>query len=136
MNDRGAELASAPESLLDTPFKLHGRNAQSGVDCVGVLLIALRTLGIRIVEPPSYSLRNICVRRQVAAARYNELEEVSGPISLGDVLLLKISAVQFHLGIVSRGNTIVHAHAGLGRVVVSSLTDAYVIENHWRIRAN
>ena len=37
----GEALATAAEQLIGIPFRLHGRNPETGLDCVGVVAAAV-----------------------------------------------------------------------------------------------
>ena len=51
----------------------------------------------------------------------------------GDVLLLRPGPAQVHLAIVGAGG-LIHAHAGLGRIVLTPPPLPWPIERHWRLR--
>lgn len=107
-----AALAEAALSLVGTRFRLHGRVAETGLDCVGLVAAAIRGAGYSPRPPQGYSLRNVSVAHWLGHA------EQSGLISAeanGDVVLCMANPVQPHLLIVVPGG-FVHAHAGLGRV--------------------
>ena len=88
---------------------MHGRG-MDGLDCVGLVALALRAGGYSGEVPSGYSLRGgdlgvldrVLVRVASAAP--------------GDVLLMAAGPGQIHLGIRTAGG-FVHADAGLRRVV-------------------
>lgn len=133
MTGRGCALADAAEQLVGCSFKLYGRDPISGVDCVGLLLCSLRAIGAPILEPEQYSLRNLSVEAQVECAPALGLEEASGRSRTGDVLLFQLATSQYHLGIVSTGQGLIHAHAGLRRVVISPTLTSWPIHRSWRL---
>ena len=51
----------------------------------------------------------------------------------GDVLLLDVGPSQLHLAIVGVDGGIVHAHAGLRRVVLTPYPLPWPIVRHWRL---
>lgn len=51
---------------------------------------------------------------------------------MGDVAVIALPAQQFHLGLLG-GETMVHAHAGLRRVVETPLDDAARTASRWRL---
>lgn len=127
-----AELAEAAEALEGVPFRLHGRNPATGLDCIGVLASALRATGRSAPLPCDYSARTSAVPSLAEVARACGFDTASGEPLPGDVVLVRIGPCQFHLLIASRGSLFVHAHAGLGRVVKSPLPDDWKIAGHWR----
>ena len=115
-------FSAAAEALCGAPFRLHGRDPATGLDCVGLVAAALERCGRAVVAPDGYALRALSVTPLLGFAAQNgfvalDLCALHKP---GDLLLLRPSAIQAHLAIVLEGNRFVHAHAGLGKVVVGS----------------
>lgn len=130
----GFELANAAEALAGTPFRLHGRDPHTGLDCIGLIDSALAAIGRKALFPNGYALRtgqwpdldDIAIRRGFAPA--------SAPVLPGDVLLLKPSASQMHFTIAgSQGGTWIEAHAGLRRVVITAISDRFPVIRRWRL---
>ena len=128
----GARLAHAAERLIGTPFRLHGRDPERGLDCIGLVIAALETVGRR-VRVPLYRLRMREIGELVASASEAGLVEASGPIRPGDVLLVRPGPAQHHLAIAGRAGGFVHAHAGLGRVVITPAPLPWAEERRWRL---
>jgi cell wall-associated NlpC family hydrolase len=128
----GEALAAAAERFVGAPFRLHGRDPERGLDCVGLVLAALETVGRR-ARIPAYRLRMREIGGLVAAASEAGLVEVSGPITAGDVLLVRPGPAQHHLAIAASGGGFVHAHAGLGRVVLTPAPLPWAEERRWRL---
>lgn len=133
MISRGSELAEAATRFVGTKFRLHGRDPRTGVDCIGLLLCALRAVGVEASGPDGYALRNLAVDQHLDCVEGMQLSAVSGKCQTGDVLLFRLRAAQFHLGIVCSDGSLVHAHAGLGKVVLTPAPFAWPIEHHWRL---
>jgi cell wall-associated NlpC family hydrolase len=129
----GAELARAAECLVGTPFRLHGRDPATGLDCVGLLDAALAAMGRPAPSPKAYGVRNRDIVAALAFAPGMGLGEVSGPIHPGDVLLVRAGPLQDHLLIAASGKRFIHAHAGLRRVVATPGPIAWPILRHWRL---
>jgi cell wall-associated NlpC family hydrolase len=127
----GKALAAAAERLVGSPFRLHGRCPERGLDCVGLVLVALDAAGRRARIPP-YRLRMLEIGGLVAAACDAGLIEASGPVAPGDVLLVRPGPAQHHLAIAASGGGFVHAHGGLGRVVLTP-TLPWPEERRWRL---
>jgi cell wall-associated NlpC family hydrolase len=128
-----AALALAAESLVGVPFRMHGRDPQHGLDCVGLLEVALRRIGRAAVLPRHYSLR---VREPFAwLPDPAELGFViAGPRSEpGDVLLVRPGPMQAHVMIVAADGAAIHAHAGLRRVVKAPFDRTAPIIARWRL---
>ena len=91
-------------------FRLHGRCAEFGLDCVG-----LAGLAYGIAVPRGYALRGGSVAQVIAAAEAAGLVRVDDA-RVGDLLLLNAGAGQLHLAIASETG-VIHADAALRRVV-------------------
>jgi hypothetical protein len=76
-------------------------------------------------------LRDIAAFRPLAADF--GFAETSGPVLPGDVLMFAVGPVQFHLGIAARGGGLIHAHAGLRRVVLGPVGTDWQPAGHWRL---
>lgn len=115
----GEALAAAACALVGTPFRLHGRDPATGLDCIGVLVVAMAAIGRKLDMPVRYGLRNTAFCRAGPVAHAAGLRAICGPVEAGHVLMLRLSAAQAHLMIASGPETFIHAHAGLRRVVAS-----------------
>ena len=128
----GADLASAARMLVGAPFRLHGRDPSTGLDCLGVLAAACAACGCRARFPVCYTLRAVNPLPHAALVRELELRETSGAVEAGDVLLLRPGPCQHHLAIATGAGLFVHAHAGLRRVVEAPLPAAWPALARWR----
>jgi cell wall-associated NlpC family hydrolase len=133
MNDALA-LAHAAQDLLGTPFRLRGRDARTGVDCIGLVSVALARTGRHPPRLPDYAMRNLDLARFARLLPEAGFVHCESALSAGDLLLLRPSAAQFHLAIVGPSGLLVHAHAGLGRVVSSHPASLpWPIEARWHL---
>jgi murein DD-endopeptidase / murein LD-carboxypeptidase len=107
---RGGEQIAL--SLIGAPFRLHGRDPVTGLDCVGVAALAF---GVRDV-PRGYSVRTADGAGVVALIDAAGLKRVRREPAAGDLVLLKSGPAQCHL-VVMTAVGFVHADAGIGRVV-------------------
>lgn len=129
----GPALAAAAEALVGTRFRLHGRDPATGLDCIGVFAAAMAATGRPAAVPNGYALRqrDLAAFRPLAAGF--GFIEASGDILPGDVLMFAVGAGQFHLGLAVGGGRLVHAHAGLRRVVRGPAGEAWRLAGHWRL---
>ena len=131
----GNELAHAAAGFVGASFRLHGRDPIMGLDCVGLVLLAMAEIGRPVRLPVSYQLRNLEPERFLqlpAAAGF--VEPTDTELEHGDVLVFAPGAAQLHLAIVAVGGGIVHAHAGLRRVVHTPFPLPWPIVGHWRLK--
>lgn len=129
----GADLARAAEDLVGAPFRLHGREPASGLDCVGVLTAAMASIGRPIIAPNGYAMRRRELGGWLALAGVWGFAEANDPIEPGDVLMFTVGPVQFHLAIAACEGCLVHAHAGLRRVVLGPSGPDWHPAGHWRL---
>jgi hypothetical protein len=118
-------------ALVGVRFRPQGRDAATGLDCVGVIVagFALPNESVRKdyrIRGPHRSVIEQGLAqyfRRVARTRARE----------GDVLLLAVARDQFHLAIRTRRG-FVHADAGLGKVVETPGAPPWPIAGVWRRR--
>ena len=127
-----ADVVGAAQSLVGSRFRLHGRDPATGVDCVGLVGWALAAAGRPATVPQGYALRLRDPWKWREWGERSGLREISGDAEPGDVAVMAVGPGQLHLAIVIGDGTIVHAHAGLGRVVRSPVPEAWRILGHWR----
>jgi lipoprotein Spr len=127
-------IAGAALALVGTPFRLRGREQSTGVDCVGLVLLALRAAGVTVREPPPYQMRGTGQERAETVLRASGLRAVARA-AVGDILLVRSGPLQLHLMICAPGDgqqCLVHAHAGLGRVVLMPGDTPWPVLSRWR----
>jgi cell wall-associated NlpC family hydrolase len=130
--DRGSALADAAQQLVGRRFRLHGRNPETGLDCIGLVTAALYAIGARPIAPSGYALRNLSVDHWLRHAGQSGLVASPGPARTGDVLLIALGYCQHHLAIAASDTSVVHAHASLRQVVHQPLEPTWQIVAKWR----
>lgn len=135
MISAGIALADAAADLVGVRFRLHGRDPASGLDCVGLVGAALAATGRSVALPCDYTLKMRSLARFAGLASHLGLCPAERDVCVGDILLLCVGPCQFHMGIVGPKGCFIHAHAGLRRVVQSSLPQGDIVER-WRLPAS
>lgn len=131
-------FVAAARGYLRVPFRHFGRNRQ-GLDCVGLLLLALRDAGIAMDEPPKYAKgRRGWDIRAWMRDRFAEVPADAAPLA-GDVLLFADGLYPAHLGACSTLHLrphVIHAHLRAGMVVEEPLADhlARALRGAFRLR--
>lgn len=118
-------VAAAARALVGVRFRLHGRSAARGLDCVGLAALVLGR-----AAPEGYSLRSgdrVLAERWLREAGLVRVEVPMG----GDLVLVRPGPLQLHVMIKVPGGH-VHAHAGLGRVVEMPGEAGWPVLGHWR----
>jgi len=127
-------LAREAEALVGSPFRLHGRDPATGLDCLGLLAAAMARAGRPIALPTGYSLRVSRLDAWMPDPLTCGLRPAKGRFAPGDVVLLQPGPAQFHLAISDRSLGWVHAHAGLRKVVRDAALPLGAIIHHWRLQ--
>jgi cell wall-associated NlpC family hydrolase len=117
-------IVARARAAIGTPFRVHGRGLD-GLDCVGLAGWAFETQ-----VPTGYRLRSS------DRARFADLATAAGLRAVddaraGDLLLLAVGPGQLHLAIATDIG-IVHADAGLKRVVERPGVPDWPIVGRWR----
>ncbi|WP_225207801.1 peptidoglycan endopeptidase [Novosphingobium huizhouense] len=126
-----AQLARAALDLVGVRYRLHGRDRDAGVDCVGLVALAMREAGYRAAPPTGYRLRHADTDALARIARQHGFIEVPGN---GDLVLALPNPVQPHL-LVRTDQGFVHAHAGLRRVTLLAGDLPWPVAGEWRLDA-
>ena len=126
MRDDVAACIARARSFIGTPFRLQGRG-RDGLDCVGLIILAH---GIEDDAPDNYGLRGFDrAAAEALLGRHFERRHTETP-EPGDVVLLLPGRAQLHLGHWT-GSGLVHAHAGLRRVVETPGPLTHPIASLW-----
>lgn len=133
MTDPGEALASAAVEMVGCPFRLHGRDPATGLDCIGLVSAAMAASGGQPVPPTGYALRNLAIDHWLPLATRSGLVPSLGPVCSGDVLLITLAHCQHHVVIAADARSVIHAHAGLRRVVRQPLDSTWQIRAKWRL---
>ncbi len=126
-------IAARARQQVGTPFKLHGRSAGKELDCVGLVAHAIAPICEQREIPRDYMLRGDFSERIAAFMKCAGLRSVAAakqPV-IGDILLAQAGPRQQHLMIMA-SDGLVHAHAGLRRVVLTPWPSPWNILHIWR----
>jgi hypothetical protein len=119
-------------ALVGCRFRPQGRDAATGLDCVGVI-VASFALPVDAVRR-DYRLRGLH-RREIEAGLVGHFRKVARTrVRPGDVLLMAPAPDQPHLALRTACGFI-HADAGLRKVVETPGTPPWPIVGVWRRRA-
>lgn len=132
----GMMLAKAASGLVGTPFRARGRDPQTGLDCVGLVVVSLAQIGRVPPLVPRYTMRNLAFSQLTALLPDAGFLPCREPQEPGDLLLLRPSAAQYHLAVVGPDRALLHAHAGLQAVVSSPAPLPWPIAGQWRLQPN
>ena len=122
---------AAGEALVGVRFRLQGRDAATGLDCVGVVVAAFASAGVRLSAIDDYALRGFGLRRAEAVLAAAGLWRARGAVRIGDVGLFALPGRQLHLALLAPGR-LIHADAGLRRVVIAPAARLPEPASRWR----
>ena len=126
-------LAEAAERLIGTPFRLHGRDPEFGLDCVGLVAVAMRAIGREPVTPEGYGLANRTIDHWLALAETGGWQTTLREAKPGDLVLVHPAPTRSHLLIRGPRDNFIHAHAGLRRVVSTPSPLVWKVALQWRL---
>ena len=118
-------VEAAALALVGAPFRLHGRALETGLDCVGVVALATGK-----AVPTGYSMRGMDEAIMVTMIEAAGLIR-SDHAEPGDIMLMRTGPAQLHLGVKTAAG-LVHADAGLGRVVERPGDLEWEVLGSWR----
>lgn len=131
----GRALARAAEGPMGSPFRLHGRSAGTGLDCVGLIVAAMRACGRQCTLPTGYRLRTGEWPGCDGWAAACGFAVAEAPLAPGDVLMVRPGPAQLHLAIVNEAaDRVIEAHAGLRKIVAGPIPPTPAVVRLWRLR--
>ena len=105
-----------------TPFHHQGRAPGLGLDCIGLIVVALQSVGVQVDDRTDYRPRPDGVSL-IAALKAHGARRVE-TIEPGDVLVFRYDQQPQHVALAVSFNRLIHAFAPAGKVVESE-TGAY-----------
>lgn len=112
-------LIAAARACLGTPFHHQGRTPGVGLDCIGLVVIALRAIGIPVQDRSDYAPRPDGVSL-IAALEAHGAQKVE-QIKAGDILVFRYENRPQHVAMATDEGHLIHAFAPAGSVVETSL---------------
>lgn len=130
----GQRFAAEARKLAGTPYRHRGRLAGVALDCVGVLIVAMRACGIEVAEPEPYGTMPPSIVDRLGS-HFVRVDEAQ----VGDVLAIMWGDQPRHCAVVSRftidgAPIVVHALARVGKVAEHTLSPGYRVHSIWRLK--
>ncbi len=107
------DIISAARECIGTPFRHQGRVLGVGLDCVGVVIHALQSVGVSIIDQCGYGRTPCNGLLEAAIGAHSELIKVF-TFMPGDILLMRILKQPTHVAVFT-GDTIIHAYEAVGK---------------------
>lgn len=121
-------LAPNPQSLittartcLGTPFHHQGRLPGVGLDCIGLIVVALKAVGIEVRDRTDYSPRPD--GKSLIAALIDHGAVPKSEIEAGDILVFRYDNQPQHVALATSDDSMIHAFAPAGEVVETLIGD-------------
>lgn len=127
---RQAAIAAA-RAGLGTRFRPQGRSIGIGLDCVGVALLAAAGAGLKLNPVPPYALNGDHDGMLAETLRRLGLRRVRRARP-GDLIEYALGPGHRHLALITE-HGILHAHAGLGRVVEGPEPADWPVASRWAL---
>ena len=126
MTSKNEQMIEAARACLHTPFHHQGRAPGVGLDCIGLVIVALRSAGRYVQDRTDYS-RRPDGKSLVAALEAHGAQRAEA-IEPGDVLLFRYDRQPQHVALATGPGTMIHSFAPAGKVVETAIGD------YWRRR--
>jgi cell wall-associated NlpC family hydrolase len=109
---------------LGTPFHHQGRQKGVGLDCIGLIVVALGAIGVAVQDRTDYGPRpdGVSLVRGLLAHGARPVETAA----LGDILLFRFDRQPQHVALANGAGGMIHAYAPAGRVVETNLGQAWM----------
>jgi cell wall-associated NlpC family hydrolase len=120
-----AQIVRLARDCLDTPFLHQARVPGVGLDCAGVLVHILQSLGLPCIDERGYprlpyrGLIKSILDAQPALSTINRDD-----MQAGDILLMRFRKEPQHVAVFT-GTGIVHSYSAIGRVVEHGLDELW-----------
>ena len=120
------DLIDRARYYIGTPYHHQGRNRERGLDCAGLVVVALQDLGFDVTDLEGYSrIPNAERLRGIVELNFGGSKPTTD-IKPGDVLLLRFSTQPQHLAIYTEKNTLIHSYMKKGCVVEQRFSDIWL----------
>lgn len=116
----------AARACIGTPFHHQGRKARVGLDCIGLVVVALQAIGFAVNDRLDYGMRPDGFSLVDALLAHGAVKVEA--IEAGDILLFRYDGQPQHVAIAVDEAHLVHAFAPAACVVETHIGD------YWRRR--
>ena len=115
------KMIAAARACAGTPFHHQGRVAGVGLDCIGLIVVAMQAAGREVRDCLDYGRRPDGVSL-IAGLEAHGMRRVAS-IEAGDILLFRYDHQPQHVALATSEATMIHAFAVAGKVVETGVSD-------------
>lgn len=119
-------MIAAARACLATPFHHQGRKPGAGLDCIGLIVVALQAAGFTVRDRADYGRRPD--GKSLAEALIAHGAKPVETINAGDILLFRYDGQPQHAALATGADLMIHSFAPAGCVVETP------IGAYWRRR--
>lgn len=119
----GREIVARARDWIGVPWRHQGRSRQSGVDCVGLIVVVAGALDLPLEDMTDYQRQSDGVMLLQELHRRFEVIPISH-FKIGDIGVFQEGGFPLHVGFLNpdcRGGTVIHAHARRRQVLEENL---------------
>jgi murein DD-endopeptidase / murein LD-carboxypeptidase len=131
LSTRRCAAIAAARAGLGTPFRPQGRIPGLGLDCIGVALLAADGAGVAVERLPAYALSGDHGRLLAETMAALGCRKVRRALP-GDIVEYRLAPRHRHLAVMT-ATGIIHAHAGLGKMVEGPVPGDWAIAAIWAL---
>ena len=121
MTGQQQAMLDAARRCLCTPFHHQGRQPGVGLDCIGLIIVAMTAAGLRVQDRQDYGPRPDGQSLVSALLAHGAMPVTK--IMPCDILLFRYDQQPQHVGLAVTEDSMIHAFAPAERVVECSLGD-------------
>jgi lipoprotein Spr len=127
----GHAIVARARACLGVRFRPQGRNPACGLDCVGLVLVALGPVmgGHAVARDYALSGSGLAAQAEAGLADAGGMQVAAGVP--GDIVLFEPAKGQGHLAVLSEQG-VIHAHLGLRRVVEAPFDRTWGVRSIWQ----
>ncbi|MBI1274214.1 MAG: peptidase P60 [Alphaproteobacteria bacterium] len=120
-----ARVIAAARACAGTPFHHQGRAPGAGLDCIGLVVVALRAAGKDVRDRTNYGRRPDGRGLVAALESHGFAPRADKNAQAGDILLFRFDSQPQHVALATGPGGMLHAYAPAGKVVEVTLSPAW-----------
>ena len=123
------------KELLGTPYKMHGRTIQEGLDCWGLVLLIYANMGIKLPDPVYCSQGDF----PQVAENLGSLTSIFNKVDIPEknsIIMIKVHNICSHCGIYLGDGYFIHSTSSHGVIIEPVYRYKKRIEGYYKVSNN